>query len=326
MTGFKSSEKKTDCHVKTQICPWYDPGRAWYYSTMSYFSSVPMRLSTSFLRKNSWSKLPGLFFLSHVLDIMLVFLYRNFGFQRPGKRPVDPIITEGMAMNKPLQGHTVSSYDKEFKEITQAIRAMGDVIEGVLDLMEKSLETPDTALFKQARTLGDKLGVLNQRVEELSITVLALRQPLAVDLRFTVSTLKIATMLERMGDLAQNSVRRATELKISIPENCKKDIREMVNQIRKMVRNVVKGFGKIDTARADKVWNKEEKVDKLAHKLFNTAKANMKDDPKNIDMHANIVLVMKNLERIGDYATNVAKVVHYVSSGEMLMEEALNAS
>ena len=219
-------------------------------------------------------------------------------------------------MIKTLEKHTVSSYDEELKQLVAAIRDMEGLLEKLLDCVAESLKDPAASLADTVKEVDQKINALDRKVEQKATRILALRNPLAVDLRLAISALKVATILERMGDLAKNSTRRVVGLEKKPSKDIQEPLEEMVELVKKMLRNSVSGFRKLDTEKADKVWKREDKVDALTKDMFDVLTARIQADSSTAADSMRTLLVAKNLERIGDYATAIAKIVHYMSSGE----------
>ncbi len=226
-------------------------------------------------------------------------------------------------MKNSYESHTVSSYDEEIDDIVKSVRDMGRLVIELLDMAASSLVNKDESILEKTRATDSKINDLDHRVEKLATRVLALRSPMAVDLRFAVSSIKIATILERMGDMAKNSSKRILAIEGEVPKSAIADMEEMIGLVIKMIKNSVKGFGKFDPDRADKVWKREEKLDHLMKKLYDHLQEIMIESPNMIAPCMTTLLIVKNLERMGDYTTNITKIVHYVSSGEKVVEAEL---
>jgi len=224
-------------------------------------------------------------------------------------------------VNNSLQSHTVSSYDSELKDITKDLKEMGKLVGEILAVFSGFVSGAAGDASSEVTAIDKKINKLNEDVEGKALNVIALRNPLAVDLRFVVSSIKIATILERMGDIAKSSTNNLVKHDSEVAKKYEKDLSKMSELVTKMINNSVKGFGKFDTEKADKVWSKEDKVDDLAESLFDKLQNDM-SNKSSVAEAMSLLLVIKNLERMGDYATNVTKIVHYVASGERWSENS----
>lgn len=220
-----------------------------------------------------------------------------------------------MTQNRPA-AHTIGAYDKELEAIADAVRSMRREVAGMLALVRRVLETSDRGAADEAGTRDKAINALGHELERQATVMLALREPKAVDLRFILAAIKIAVILERMGDIAKGAARKLSECGRDIPDEVAGDIRQMLDEVDKMVRNSIKGFRRFDPEFADRVWEKEEAVDSLAGKVSLALERQMRVDPDAIQDSMRLLLVARGLERIADHATNVTKIVHYVASGD----------
>ena len=229
-------------------------------------------------------------------------------------------------MNSNLQSHTVSSYDSELKGITKSLKEMGNLVGEILAVFDQALlgQVENVTLdnvTSEVSAIDKKINTLNDDVGSKAVNIIALRNPLAVDLRFVISAIKIATILERIGDIAKSSAKNIAKHNADVTKKYAEELQEMYSLVMKRINNSVKGFGKFDTEKADKVWSKEDKVDNLAESLFDKLKNDM-SNKSSVAEAMSLLLVVKNLERMGDYTTNVTKMVHYVSSGEKWSDDS----
>ena len=146
--------------------------------------------------------------------------------------------------------------------------------------------------------------------------MLALQNPLAIDLRFVTSVLKITGMLERAGDLAKNTVKRSVKMGIHAPEPVIQKLEKMADVVIEMLNDALQAFERTDTALAMTVWKRDQEIDDLYHEIFAIMQKQMSESPENVTPSTHIVFAAKNLERLADYTTNLAKTVYYVGSGK----------
>jgi phosphate transport system protein len=217
--------------------------------------------------------------------------------------------------------HTVGSFDKELGNITKNIHKMAENLVAMLDVFKESIGKPQKETIKKVAKMDDKIDELEQKVEAEAMAFIALRSPMAIDLRFVISAIRIATILERCGDIAQNSTNKIVTLDSAIPKNYAPKLDEMATSAIKMILNAVHGFQKYDVHHADKVWRREDEVDELADEMFDIIKSDIKKNPAKTDSLLPILLVVKALERIADYAVKITKIVHYIESGKRISEK-----
>jgi phosphate transport system protein len=215
-----------------------------------------------------------------------------------------------------VAGHTVHSYDEELTSITRSISDMGHLVQEMLRLAESALKDTSINLVDTARTTDKKINAYDAEIEHQSVKILALRQPMAVDLRLVSSALKIAVIMERMGDLAKNTVKRASRITSPIPDPILADISKMADIIFVMLSEVLIAFQKTDSAKANEVVIRDYEVDDIYRGLMQTLQNTMMAAPDTVPSVIQLIFAVKNIERIGDYVTKTAKIVHYIVSGE----------
>jgi phosphate transport system protein len=212
--------------------------------------------------------------------------------------------------------HIDKSYDSKLKRISADIVKMGEIVLEMLAVVRKSLDSENKQLVEDSRALDRKLNVLDFNVQKEATTVIALRQPMGVDLRFVISVLKISSSLERMGDLAKSSVRKATRFSEAIDSAISRDLKEMLALANTMVTDVISAFRDMSSEKALKVMDQDDAVDDIYHRLLDDVRKHAEKNPKVIPAFADIIFAAKNMERIGDHCTKMADLVHYIDSGE----------
>lgn len=163
--------------------------------------------------------------------------------------------------------------------------------------------------------------MLESTIEDQVVRLFALRQPMAVDLRFAFSSLRIANDLERIGDLAKNIAKRAIALNQLPPVRPIHAVPRMTHIVQRMVRDVIDSYVERDAARARAVWHSDEEVDEMYNSLFREALTYMMEDPRRITGCTHLMFVAKNVERMGDHATNIAEQVVYLAEGQRMASE-----
>ncbi|MEQ1607763.1 MAG: phosphate signaling complex protein PhoU [Hyphomonadaceae bacterium] len=214
--------------------------------------------------------------------------------------------------------HTVRSFSQDLEELTGDIARMGGLAEDLLSDAIQAVATRDLVLAETVVVRDPQIDNLQVEVEKKILRLLALRQPLARDLRQTISALKIASELERIGDLAKNIAKRAKVLDSIEPTAALKGVARMGRLVSAQLKRVLDAHSALETDAANKVWSRDEEVDEHYQSLFREVVTYMIEDPRTISACAHLLFVAKNLERIGDHCTNIAEEVHFLVTGEQL--------
>lgn len=225
-------------------------------------------------------------------------------------------------INFETSGHTDKVFDSKLTQISADIINMGEVVLEMLEVVRRSLSSQAKQLVEDARALDRRLNVLDFNIQKEATTIIALRQPMGVDLRFVISVLKISSSLERMGDLAKSSVRKATRFSEEIDNAISRDLKEMLALANKMVTDAISAFRDMSGKKALLVMAQDDAVDDIYHSLLNDVRAHAEKNPKVIPAFADIIFAAKNMERIGDHCTKMADLVHYIDTGERVGKEA----
>ena len=216
--------------------------------------------------------------------------------------------------------HTVKSYDNDIDQLRSLITQMGGLCEvqilAAVDALIK--RDPDAALSVVATDA--RIDALEIEAEALAIRIIALRAPMASDLREIVACLKISNVLERIGDYAKNIAKRASVLARTAPIEPLVIVPQMARVVAQMVRDVLDSFVDRDAEKALAVTQRDETVDNFYSSLFRSLLTYMMENPQAITPSAHLLFIAKNLERIGDHATNVAEMVHYSATGTHIAE------
>jgi len=221
-----------------------------------------------------------------------------------------------------MNQHTVKSYGDELNQLTAIVARMGGLAEAqVADAIE-SVARRDVALARAVVERDARLDTLHSDIEKKAIRLIALRQPVASDLRKTLSAMKLAVDLERTGDLARNISKRALILADSEPMlPLTRSIERMGKLVSMRLRDVLDAYTASDVDRAMGVWTSDDEVDEHYNSLFRELLTYMMGDPRTITACTHLLFMAKNLERIGDHATNIAETIHYeITGGDMIGE------
>lgn len=218
-----------------------------------------------------------------------------------------------------MTDHTVKAYDKELEAIGLKIAEMGGVAEKMLvDAME-ALSTLNIPLAERTLAHDPKLDRLQREVEEAAILTIAKRQPVAGDLREIVGAIRTASDLERVGDLAKNIAKRAIKIiKDARVPRATIGLKHMGDLAAMQLKDVLDAYAARDAARAKAVWVRDAEIDALEDSVFRDQLTFMMEDPRNITYCTHLLFCSKNIERIGDHATNIAETIHYLVTGENL--------
>jgi phosphate transport system protein len=218
--------------------------------------------------------------------------------------------------------HTLRAYDEELDAITAELARMGGLAESEVADAVHAIATRDVALASSVIARDSKLDGLEMDIERKAVRLIALRQPVADDLRRTVAAMKISTNLERCGDLAKNIAKRAIVIAESEPVTpLTSSIERMGELVIARLKIVLDALTSRDVEPAVSVWTQDHEVDEHYDAIFRELLTYMMGDPRMITACAHLLFVAKNLERIGDHATNIAEILHYEITGRELTDE-----
>ncbi len=215
--------------------------------------------------------------------------------------------------------HIVKSYEVELNRLRTLISDMGGMVEHqVSDACDAVLNGNGEAATS-AISEDPKVDAAEKEIEQFVIKLLALRQPMAGDLRQIVSSLKITGDLERIGDYAANVAKRSLVLsQFTLPYTLS-GLANMTRLVQASLKDVIDAAGEGDSIKALEVWRSDEQIDDIYNGLFRELITYMMEDPRNITPCTHLLFIAKNLERIGDHATNIAETVYYAATGETLL-------
>jgi len=214
--------------------------------------------------------------------------------------------------------HVIRSFDQELKRLRDMMTEMGGLVERELALSMAAVLERDGTAATQAVETDPEVDALERAVEQFVIRMLALRQPVAIDLRQVVMALKITHDLERIGDYAANIAKRSIVLaEFALPLSLG-GLAHMGRLVQEALKAVIDSVGENDAEKAVQVWNADLAVDDLYTTIFRELITYMMEDPRNITPCTHLLFVAKNLERIGDHATNIAETIYYAVNGETL--------
>jgi phosphate transport system protein len=222
------------------------------------------------------------------------------------------------------QEHTVKAFDEDIKHLRGLISQMGGLAEQALHDAMKALQRGDTTLAKQVRAKDQQIDAIEAELEKLVVRVIALRAPMADDLREVIAALKIAAVLERIGDYAKNIAKRVPLIHTEGEDRIEalSLLPAMAQMASDMVHDALDAFGSRDAELAAQVCQRDNALDDFYDSIFRTLVTFMVENPRTVSQVAHLLFVAKNIERIGDHATNVAEMVYFAATGRYLADDA----
>lgn len=211
--------------------------------------------------------------------------------------------------------HIVRGYDEELEGLDRCLSQMGGLVEAQLTDVLTAISQRDSATAQRIVASDARIDALNRDVDALVVRLLALRQPVAIDLRRIVSALRIAGELERMGDYAANLGKRTIALNQAPRTKPAELLPRMGKLVLQICKDVLDAVADRDLDKARRVWERDEEVDELYTSLFHEVLATMSSDPVEVTSLVHVLFMAKNIERIGDHATNIAEAVHFTVLG-----------
>ncbi|UEM03854.1 phosphate signaling complex protein PhoU [Skermanella rosea] len=217
--------------------------------------------------------------------------------------------------------HIVKSFAQELQRLANLITQMGGVAEAQVEAAVQAVVRRDTTIAAQVMQSDLRVDGYERDVDAETLRLLALRQPMASDLREIVSALKIAADLERIGDYAANIAKRSIALAQVPPVRPAAAIPRMGRLVQEIMKDVLDAFIERDVEKAVAARRRDEELDDLYTSLFREVLTYMMEDPRNITPCTHLLFIAKNLERIGDHATNIAETIHFLVIGHPLTTE-----
>lgn len=213
--------------------------------------------------------------------------------------------------------HIVSSFDEDMTRLRDLFLEMGHIVSSQLQAATRALRKEDRELAKQVIAGDKQLNALESELNDLSIKILALRQPFATDLRKVVGTLKSAGHFERMGDLARNIAQRTNTIaKAEAETGSIETLVRMSETVQIMTNSILTAYERLDQDLAEEVRAQDETVDRLHNSLFREMLTYMMEDPRNISGCMHVMFMAKNIERMGDNVADIAKELIYMATGD----------
>ena len=221
-----------------------------------------------------------------------------------------------------MSTHTMKAFDADLEELSRMVAEMGGLAEKEIADSIMALARRDLELAQRVIALDPSVDALQRAIEEKAILTIARRQPMAVDLRDIVGSLRVSNDLERIGDHAKNIAKRVLALDADIAfSQVIRGVEEMTKLVLAQVKQVLDAYASRDVAKALEVWRRDEEVDAVNNSLFRELLTYMMEDPRNITSCTHLLFCTQNIERMGDHATNIAETVYYMVEGRALANE-----
>lgn len=217
--------------------------------------------------------------------------------------------------------HTTKAFDADLQDLSRMVAEMGGLAEKQVADAVDALAKRDTTLAGRVQSADAAIDALQQEIEEKSVLTIARRQPMAVDLRDIVGALRLANDLERIGDLAKNIAKRVIALNAEFPPpKLIRGVEHMTDLVLEQLKAVLDSYARRDDSKAMAVWRGDEEIDAVCTSVFRELLTYMMEDPRNITFCIHLMFCAKNIERMGDHATNIAETVHYIIDGNPILE------
>jgi len=222
----------------------------------------------------------------------------------------------------PMTDHTTKAFDVDLRELTRMVAEMGHLVEKQIADSLDALANRDAELGQRAITADPGIDALQHEIEEKAVLTIARRQPMAIDLREIIGAVRIANDLERVGDLAKNIGKRVLPLSEDLhPANLMLGVERMGELVLGRIRQVLDSYAQRELELALAVWNGDEEIDSTCTSLFRELLTYMMEDARNITYCLHLMFCAKNIERMGDHATNIAETVYYIIEGRTITEQ-----
>ncbi len=220
-----------------------------------------------------------------------------------------------------MRDHTVKAFDIALQDLGRKIGEMGGIVETQVETAMAALGRHDVDLAHKVIAADARLDALHREIEEEAILTIARRQPMAVDLREIIAAFRIASDLERAGDYAKNIAKRVVETEPEVGRTALRGLHHMAELVSIALRNVLDAYARRDVEQALTVWREDEQIDAVHNSLFRELLTYMMEDARNISSCIHFLFCAKNIERIGDHATNIAETIYFMVKGTPLTAE-----
>jgi phosphate transport system protein len=221
-----------------------------------------------------------------------------------------------------MTDHTMKAFDSDLQELSRMVAEMGGLAEKQVADAVDALAKRDTGLAQRVTVADADIDNLQREIEEKAVLTIARRQPMAVDLREVVGALRLANDLERIGDLAKNIAKRVVALNGEFPPpKLIRGVEHMTDLVLEQLKMVLDAYARRDLGAALLVWRGDEEIDAVCNSVLRELLTYMMEDPRNITFCIHLLFCAKNIERMGDHATNIAESVHYMIEGKPITDQ-----
>jgi len=217
--------------------------------------------------------------------------------------------------------HIVRSYDEDLRKLRDMTARMGGLAERQVADATRALVRRDTELATEVVQRDVQIDALEREIEAFCVKLLALRQPMAADLRVIIAAMKVSNDLERIGDYAANGAKRSIVLATQPSFGSLNGFERMARLVQENLKAAMDALVNNDAEAAHRVWEADEPVDAIYNGIFREMLTFMMEDPRNITAATHLLFIAKNLERIGDHTTNIAERIFYAVRGDSLPED-----
>jgi phosphate transport system protein len=220
-----------------------------------------------------------------------------------------------------MMEHTIKAFDADLQDLGRMIAEMGGLAERQIGDALDALNRHDANLAGNIVAADARIDALQREIEEKAILTIARRQPLAVDLREIVGALRVSNDLERIGDLAKNIAKRVEAVGELNLQTVMRGVEHMTEMVLAQIKDVLDAYARRDVDKAMQVWRSDGEIDAVNNSLFRELLTYMMEDPRNISVCIHLMFCAKNIERMGDHATNIAETIYYMVEGQVLPED-----
>jgi phosphate transport system protein len=224
-------------------------------------------------------------------------------------------------MTTMMNEHTAKAFDVDLQELARLVAEMGGLAEKQTADAVGALARRDTERARRVVESDSRIDDLQHEIEDKAVLTIARRQPMAVDLREIVSALRIANDLERIGDLAKNIAKRVALTGDFHPHKLIRGVEHMAAMVLGQLKKVLDSYAGRDLVQAMAVWKGDEEIDAMCTSLFRELITYMMEDPRNITFCMHLMFCAKNIERMGDHATNIAETVYFMIEGRVIADQ-----
>jgi phosphate transport system protein len=218
-----------------------------------------------------------------------------------------------------LNEHIVSSYEDELINLNRAISEMGGMVEQAITDAANALLKLDHQAAQTVRDYDKNIDVMKDRINDMAVSIMARRQPMAADLRLVVTAIQVANDLERTGDMAKQLAKRTQQIEtLSLAPKFYNGVKHMTELVARQLKAALDAYASRDSEGAVVVCGRDDEVDAMYTSLFRELLTYMMEDPRNITQCTHLLFCTKSLERVGDHATNIAEAAYYLETGRHL--------